>query len=121
MECAKAEANYDFRSPALWTFDAPEPETLARGMYSYTDNSTSIATFRIPSNQRPGELDPKTWEPPTAVMPRCSDPPNDRNHAIHIQGGPFLSWGGGVGIGMKNFPAVTGTVPPTRSILRCWT
>ena len=37
-------------------------------------------------------------------MPRCSDRPNDQNQTIHIQGGPFLSWGGGVGIGMKNFP-----------------
>ena len=77
-------------------------------MYSYTDNTTIIQTFTIADTQ-----DPTGWHGPTrrgsrrtATMPRCSDTPNDRNQAIHIQGGPFLSWGGGVGIGMKNFPTV---------------
>jgi hypothetical protein len=43
-------------------------------------------------------------------LARCSDQPNPMNRTIHIQGGPFLSWGGGVGIGMKNYPSVTGSV-----------
>jgi hypothetical protein len=113
VECAKAEEAYTFMSPALWTFEEGgmiEGEKLARGMYSYTDNSTIIKTFTIRDSQNPTVRVNKTWEPRTAILPRCSDQPNDDNHAIHIQGGPFLSWGGGVGIGMKNFPDVQGSV-----------
>ena len=112
VNCAEAEANYEFGT-VIWTFDmnsmSSENGTVARGMYSYTDNSTIIQTFR---NFDTGlqRLTPKTWEPPTATLPRCADNPNDRNQAIHIQGGPFLSWGGGVGIGFKNHPAVRATL-----------
>jgi hypothetical protein len=113
VDCAEAEAAYEFGLP-LWRFEASsiESNTNARGMYSYTDNSTLIKTFRQPSSRRQGEFEPKTFEPPTTVMPRCSDEPNvnPSNHVVHIQGGPFLSWGGGVGLGMKNYPTVTGTV-----------
>ncbi len=116
VECKKVEQSYEFMLPdAIWTFDeglrAPTNEFIARGMYSYTDNTTIIKTFTIADTQDPtGRHRPnKTWEPRTATLPRCSDPPNDQNQAIHIQGGPFLSWGGGVGIGMKNFPMVTGS------------
>jgi len=112
VDCAAAEANYVFDAP-IWTFDPPDGGNtsmgLARGMYSYTDNSTVIQTFKRVNNQT-GLVEQKTWEPPTAVLPRCSDRPDPMNRAIHIQGGPFLSWGGGVGIGMKNLPQVTGSV-----------
>ena len=89
-----------------------EAELTARGMYSYTDNSTIIKTFTHGDNQDPtGCTARKTWEPPTAELPRCSDQPDEpANHAVHIQGGPFLSWGGGVGMAMKNYPTVTGSV-----------
>jgi hypothetical protein len=80
-------------------------------MYSYTDNSTFIKTFTTaPDDPRQTARPLKTWEPRTAIMPRCSDKVENNNHAIHIQGGPFLSWGGGVGIGLKNFPSVVGSV-----------
>jgi len=120
VNCAMAEQNFEFRDVPIWTFEediAPlnPDEPLAIGMYSYTDNSTTIKTFTQPGNP-PSQRIPKTWQPRTATLPRCSDKPNDKNHAIHIQGGPFLSWGGGVGIGMKNVlqnggPSVVGTVP----------
>jgi hypothetical protein len=108
VNCAEAEANYEFGT-VLWTFDRTMTEngTNARGMYSYTDNSTLISTFRIWDSGLQ-KLVAKTWEPPTAILPRCSDQPNDNNKTIHIQGGPFLAWGGGVGIGMKNHPSVIG-------------
>jgi hypothetical protein len=106
VNCAAAEQSYEF-GPVLWTFEEPSTPGFARSMYSYTDNSTAIKTFRVvdSSTQR---LVAQTWQPPTAVLPRCSDQPNDANRAIHIQGGPFLAWGGGVGIGMKNHPEVMG-------------
>ena len=119
VNCAKAEQNFEFYDETvpnghpIWTFDenTTVAEPLARGMYSYTDNSTTIKSFTI-FNSDVGRRVPKTWEPRTATLPRCSDTGkrNDKNQAIHIQGGPFLSWGGGVGIGMKNFPNVQGTV-----------
>jgi len=108
VDCGKAEASYTF-GPAIWTFDDQDGGTAkhARGMYSYTDNSTIIQTFQEVSQ---GVLTAKTFEPPTAIMPRCSDSPAPENRTIHIQGGPFLSWGGGAGIGLKNFPSVVGRV-----------
>jgi len=115
VDCAKAEQNFEFYDPPIWTFEelaqgAEEPH--ARGMYSYTDNSTVIRTFTTADSQDPTHTHrlSKTWEPRTATLPRCSDKPNDKNQAIHIQGGPFLSWGGGVGIGLKNLPSVVGSV-----------
>jgi hypothetical protein len=121
VNCALAEQNFEFYdekiSPdkrPIWTFDenATVLVPVARGMYSYTDNSTIIETFKA-FDSTVGHRVPKTWEPPTATLPRCSDPEkrNDKNQTIHIQGGPFLAWGGGVGIGMKNFPMVQGSVP----------
>lgn len=108
VNCAVAEQSYEF-GPVLWTFEEPSTPGFARSMYSYTDNSTFIKTFRERDPALPN-LVARTWQPPTAVLPRCSDQPNDQNRAIHIQGGPFLAWGGGVGIGMKNFPEVQGTL-----------
>lgn len=123
VDCVTAETNYEFMTTpaALWTFEEDllnnPDQPLARGMYSYTDNSTVIQTFMTADTNNPGHKLPKTFEPPTAIMPRCLDPndpthskPQDaKNHTIHLQGGPFLSWGGGAGIGMKNYPAVTGS------------
>src|SRR5262249_8795472 len=100
VECGKAEQLYDFQP--IWTFEE-QAVGNAHGMYSYTDNSTTIRTFTTIGQT--GLPEPKTWEPPTACMPGCPDRPTASNHAIHIQGGPFLSWGGGVGIGMKNYSA----------------
>jgi hypothetical protein len=128
VNCAKAEQNFEFNGIPLWTFEEdlndPAGEPLALGMYSYTDNSTTIKTFTQPGNL-PGERIPKTWQPRTATLPRCSDKPNDKNQAIHIQGGPFLSWGGGVGIGMKNVatgggPAVVGGNITPEDATRDW-
>jgi len=115
VNCARAEESIEF-GPVLWTFDPPESMGNARGMYSYTDNSNIIQTYQTPPDpQMPDEMgrpqrSPKTWEPPTATLPRCADRPNPNNQAIHIQGGPFLSWGGGTGIGMKNYPSVVSSV-----------
>ena len=101
VKCADAEAPFEFAKPYIWTFEEPNPLNRARAMYSYTDNSQSIATFFASDGGR------QTYQPPTAVLPRCSDVPNPMNRAIHIQGGPFLSWGGGVGTAMKDHPGRT--------------
>jgi hypothetical protein len=97
VQCRVPEQNFEFSS--LWTFDEASPMGRARAMYSYTDNTNSIATFNKNGRQ--------TYQPPTAVMPRCSDVPNPMNRTIHIQGGPFLGWGGGVGMSVKDFKGIT--------------
>ena len=51
VECAKPERDLDFTY--LWTFDETDSEpdeTHARAMYSYTDNTNSIATFLSRAN-----------------------------------------------------------------------
>ena len=120
VDCEAAEANYVFATDIILDFEAPN----ATGMYSYTDNSQVIATFveRDPSGKvaltttdydADGVPLPnanwvptrRTYQPPTVPLARCSNPPNPTNRAIHIQGGPFLSWGGGVGKAMKEYPS----------------
>ena len=106
VDCVAAEKGLEF-SPHLWNFeeDLVEVDKKALYMYSYTDNTQVIATFQSGGNRQ-------TWQPPVAAMQRCSDPANPSNRVIHIQGGPFLAWGGGVGMGMKDYPSRTdGTFP----------
>jgi hypothetical protein len=110
-DCAAATVGLEFRNPALWTFDEPSAVSAvppdAINMYSYTDNTTSIENFVDTSNPYcfpPYHSNPncarKTWQPPTMQLARCGDP---TNHVIHIQGGPFLGWGGGIGIAMWHY------------------
>lgn len=103
VECAKAEENFVFKF--LWTFEEDAPEAHARAMYSYTDNTNSIATFFEPRSRVR-----KTYQPPTAAIQRCSDILNPENRAIHVQGGPFLGWGGGIGMSVKDYTSKTGTM-----------
>jgi len=105
VDCGKAETGFDFSTPFIWTFEEPDPMRRARAMYSYTDNTNSIATFKEPATDAGPGGARQTYQPPTAVMPRCSDRPNPNNRAIHVQGGPFFAWGGGIGIAMKDHPS----------------
>src|SRR5262245_57730535 len=106
VDCAKAEADFDFALPYIWTFEETAPMNAARAMYSYTDNTNSIATFKAGRVRQ-------TYQPPTAPLQRCWDPSdhtkplNPSNRAIHVEGGPFLAWGGGIGIAMKDHPGRT--------------
>ena len=50
-------------------------------------------------------------------MPRCTDVPNPMNRTIDIQGGPFLAWGGGVGMSVKDFTGMT-NVTDYRTVLK---
>ncbi len=111
VNCGAAEAGFEFLDhPALWTFEEdstpekPEEHTLKKAlrMYSYTDESQYIASF-FTYDTTLGKPVKTTWEPPTTVMDRCAGAPAGENHTIHIQGGPFLAWGGGVGQSMKDF------------------
>jgi hypothetical protein len=89
-DCDAAETGLEFLNPIMLDFEGGQ----ATNMYSYTDNTTTIASFVDGTGAR------KTWQPPTVVMPRCG---NASNYALHVQGGPFLAWGGGIGMAMQKY------------------
>jgi hypothetical protein len=86
-DCTGDEAGLDFVT--LGDFS----NYSAGSWYIYIDNS---GTGRITSFT-------KGWDAPTETdpFPRCgtSGPTN----ALHIQGGPFLGWGGGFGASIRDF------------------
>jgi hypothetical protein len=91
VNCAAAEAGLEFFETPIGTFNGP----TASYVYSYTDESQPIRSFEVDGEK-------KTWEPPTTAMARCANA--GENRVLHIQGGPFLAWGGGIGMSMKDFP-----------------
>jgi hypothetical protein len=103
-DCASAEVGLEFYDPPIWTFDG----ALAPTMYSYTDNTASIASFVDADGNR------KTYEPPTIQMARCGDPGNG---VIHVLGGPFLGWGGGIGMAMWHFNGGATPATPDNSVI----
>jgi hypothetical protein len=112
VNCAASEAGLEFfDAPAIWTFEedgtTEDPENgivkKAVHLYSYTDESEAIRSFVVYDTQK-RETVKKTWEPPVTQMDRCAGTPPGENHAIHVQGGPFLAWGGGIGTSMKDYP-----------------
>jgi hypothetical protein len=91
-DCAAEE-----RGLALFPLGDFTKENAAK-FYVYTDKS---GQGRVSSFDR-------GWEPSTVAdpFPRCADGSAPR--ALHIQGGPFYGWGGGVGTSAKDwsgFPA----------------
>ena len=93
-DCDDAEAGLEFLPLPIWDMRVPFGSSsgpIALGMYSYDDNTTP---FRVPG---------KIWEPTTEPVARCGESPNDVNghYALHMYGGPFMEWGGGVGRMLK--------------------
>ena len=114
VNCGAAEAGLEFfEAPAIWTFEEdsvqPNPEKgiykKALHLYSYTDESQLIASFSY-FDPMMGKQAKRTWEPPVTPMDRCMGTPPGSNHTIHVQGGPFLAWGGGIGTSMKGLPVL---------------
>jgi hypothetical protein len=90
-DCEAAEEGLEFLP--IWNFDLGR----GRNMYDYDDGSTP---FRAPRGWEPltgsaGLLD-RTYEPEASALGPCRD-----GYAIHMYGGPFRGWGGGVGISVK--------------------
>jgi len=84
VDCAAAEEGIEFYPLPIWDFDGPTQ--VGSNMYTYTDNSSAF-------------LDPNGWEPRTEQAERCSGRPNNR--VLHVHGGPFVDWGGGIGRDLK--------------------
>lgn len=87
VDCAAAEAGLEFLR--IWDFETrstdsqgnPVGEPYAEGLYEYDDESND---FRFPYG----------YEPPSTPIARCG---GGNEHALHVWGGPFWSWGGGIG------------------------
>jgi hypothetical protein len=101
-DCVGDEANLDL----LTIGDFSPPGDLSVGyvpkanhLYAYTDSTAAIASFS-------GGWEPNTESNP---FPRCNSQQPD--NALHIQGGPFLGWGGGVGMGAKDLGVVQTALP----------
>lgn len=77
VDCARAEEGLEFL--VIGDFDGG----VVSNFYQYDDRSPE---FRSP---------PNGWEPPAEQIPRCVG--DDENFAFHLQGGPFMAWGGGFG------------------------
>ncbi len=73
-------------------------ETKAQFLYAYNDGTAGIRyTEAVPATA------PSGYEPPAVAGERCqSVDPNKPNHVFHVVGGPFLGWGGGMGISMQH-------------------
>ena len=109
--CSEAEVGLELARPMVWDFEpTPMLPDRADSLYSYTDNTEPIASFFV--DEGGGRLAKITWQPFTTVMPRCGNP---TNRVIHVQGGPFLGWGGGIGTSFQYHQTLGGrkTTPAT--------
>ena len=66
-------------------------------MYSYTD-----ATAQVYANRDETKA-PVGYEPIATTSDLC-DPqmPDQPNHVLHVSGGPYLGWGGGIGVALAH-------------------
>jgi hypothetical protein len=83
------------------------PQEVVGGyVYSYTD-----ATAQVYAN-RDGIQAPVGWQPIATIANLC-DPnmPDQPNHVLHMSGGPYLGWGGGIGVPMSYVSKNEGACP----------
>jgi len=88
-ECATAESGVEFLSPSILNAERTDPSMPAtmRFMYSYMDGTSALT--------------PSGYNPPSVPATRCMSDSNQ--FEFHISGGPFLAWGGGMGVSMAHF------------------
>lgn len=111
VDCARAEQGLEFGPFTIADFEASLNHTVydtqqdcashvetyssAEFFYSYFDGTSTIGN--------PG------YQPRTAAEARCVGNPN--NHVMHMTGGPYLGWGGGMGVAMMHFAQDRGLCP----------
>jgi hypothetical protein len=81
-DCATAEQGVELSPYMIADFEAANAQ--ATYLYTYTDNTSTIS--------------PSGYQPATEVGTHCA---SDPGHGVfHFKGGPFLGWGGGLGVSM---------------------
>jgi hypothetical protein len=83
VDCAKAEEGIEFAPPATAIEDFELASPTSYWGYSYHDGSDSDPNRDV------------------VLGDRCGNNPD--NHVLHIQGGPFAGWGGGLGLSIKDW------------------
>jgi hypothetical protein len=115
VDCRAAEAGLELVTVGDFTGSDPAQMQangsggkafVARTFYVYVDKSgdAKIGSFA------------RSWETPLVAdpFPRCG---TDTPLALHIEGGPFLGWGGGVGSSAKDWGA---GLPPINPAFDCF-
>jgi len=105
-----AEAGLEFFPDPIANFEQTSTDsvtdvnnrTIEKGpighyMYSYTD-----ATAQVYANRDETKA-PVGYEPIATTSDLC-DPqmPDQPNHVLHVSGGPYLGWGGGIGVALAH-------------------
>jgi hypothetical protein len=112
QDCAAAEAGLEFFSPTVGDFEYTTTDTsmdstagqtvnAAKYMYGYTDGTAS-------TNANAG------YQPKAVAADRCTG--QSGNHAFHLVGGPFLGWGGGIGVAMQHLVGDAGCVQMVNAV-----
>jgi hypothetical protein len=101
VNCAAAEAGVQFLSPAVFDFSPAAGSAL----YSYGDGTSEF-------------LEPRGYEPDLFMgSTRCGvdtnndgmlEPDPSKAGELHLWGGPFREWGGGMGRSMQNYAQAVG-------------
>jgi hypothetical protein len=118
VDCAAAEAGLEFfsdpKAPSIIANFETGVSTTVNGtslsfiggqyMYSYVDGTSAL----IFDGALPGTTG--GYQPSAIPASRCKSDPNNtaNNHVLHVWGGPFLGWGGGLGVGMAHFNTDSG-------------
>jgi hypothetical protein len=101
--CALAEENLEFAPFMIADFEQGVSRNGgatyigAQYMYSYTDGT--------------GKALPQGYQPPAIGEDRCGNDPS--NHVLRMTGGPFLGWGGGMGVGLMHLVQERVSTGPT--------
>jgi len=91
-DCRAQEAGLEFLPLAGWDFESG----IASNMYIYTD-ATTANLYSYADATQPDYSQRAGWQPTAALAKRCgaSDP---GSYVMHVAGGPFRGFGGGMGI-----------------------
>jgi hypothetical protein len=90
-DCDTAQQGLEFAPFMIEDFESTTG--LATYLYTYTDNTSTIS--------------PSGYQPSTEPGRHCSADPDSR--VFHFTGGPFLGWGGGLGVSMLHLGRGNGT------------
>jgi hypothetical protein len=97
--CQQQEAGLELSPKAVWDFETGS----GRGMYVYTDDTTPNI-FSYADQSTPAYDKRVGFEPTAAAFQRCTDDTDagqahsPSHFVMHLAGGPFRGFGGGMGI-----------------------